>query len=314
MAWARASSSAVSRSMTGSASTSAPRAPKCSMPWAAQRRRVRLPAGERGRRHDHHPRPAAAGGREEVRVEGGHRRQEGASADERDGSGHARSLPVLPARARARHHGAQCRREPRTDRVRRTGAAGPASPVSRERWTMLAAILGSASVFLDSTVVNVALLQDRQGAAGVGGRRPRGPDVRHERLPRHARRPRHPGRRPGRLLRPAARVHDRAGVVRRSSRCCAASPRISSCSSCSASSRARPVRCSCRAPCRSSRPRSRGRHAAGRSASGRPLRRRRRSSGPLVGGIFVDIAHLAAGLPHQRPDHPDRALRDAACT
>jgi EmrB/QacA subfamily drug resistance transporter len=37
--------------------------------------------------------------------------------------------------------------------------AGPAPPVSRERWTMLAAILGSASVFLDSTVVNVALFK-----------------------------------------------------------------------------------------------------------------------------------------------------------
>ncbi len=36
---------------------------------------------------------------------------------------------------------------------------GPATPVNRERWTMLAAVLGSASVFLDSTVVNVALFK-----------------------------------------------------------------------------------------------------------------------------------------------------------
>src|SRR6185295_11824519 len=89
---------------------------------------------------------------------GGHRRQEGASSDERDGSRHARSLPNLPRGA--------VRVTMATDvegSHARIGSAGrpaePASSVNRERWTMLAAVLGSASVFLDSTVVNVALFK-----------------------------------------------------------------------------------------------------------------------------------------------------------
>ena len=47
-----------------------------------------------------------------------------------------------------------------------------------QRWTMLAAILGSAMVFLDGTVMNLALPSDRRGAPGDVVSDARGPDVR----------------------------------------------------------------------------------------------------------------------------------------
>ena len=65
----------------------------------------------------------------------------------------------------------------------------------RQRWTLVATIIGSGAVFLDGTIVNVALPQDRPGAARHARRRPRGPGLRRQRLPRRPRRAAHPGRR-----------------------------------------------------------------------------------------------------------------------
>ena len=156
--------------------------------------------------------------------------------------------------------------------------------MNRERWTMLAAILGSASVFLNSHRRQRRPLQDRQGTAGDPRRGPRGPDLHRQRLPRDACRARHPGRRAGRLLRPAPGVHDRPGLVR---------------------VRVGPVRS--RPHARAAHPlpgppgrdrgapravlavdhhgrRSKGRPAAGRSASGRRRPRPPRSSGRSSAG------------------------------
>ncbi len=55
---------------------------------------------------------------------------------------------------------------------------------------------------------------DRREPAPLDVQRARGPDLRHERLPGDARRAAHPGRRPGRLLRPAAGLPDRPDRVR----------------------------------------------------------------------------------------------------
>ena len=65
----------------------------------------------------------------------------------------------------------------------------------RQRWTLVATVIGSGAVFLDGTIVNVALKHDRPGAAGHARRRPRGPGLRRQRLPRGPRRAAHPGRR-----------------------------------------------------------------------------------------------------------------------
>ncbi len=88
-------------------------------------------------------------------------------------------------------------------------------PVTKaQRWTMLAAILGTSMVFLDGTIVNLALPHIGARAAGDPRLDARGPDLRRRRLPRDPRRAAAPRRRPRRLLRPAADVRDRPHRVR----------------------------------------------------------------------------------------------------
>ena len=165
-----------------------------------------------------------------------------------------------------------------------------------QRWTMLAAILGSSMVFLDGTIVNLALPHDRAGAAGQPRLDARGPDLRRRRLPRDPRRAADPRRRPRRLLRPAPRVRHRPRRLRRSRRSCAASRRRSSCSSSPGCSRARPARCSSRGRSRSSprcstarrAPRAFGIWAAAPSAT--------TLSGRSLGGLLVDAVSWRAAF------------------
>ena len=82
-------------------------------------------------RQDGHPWAGRHRSPPAVRIDVGHRRQEFAGAHERHGSGH-----------RAR------------ESIRET-----ARDDARQRWTMLATVIGSGSVFLDGTIVNVALPQ-----------------------------------------------------------------------------------------------------------------------------------------------------------
>ena len=96
-------------------------------------------------------------------------------------------------------------------------------------------------------------------------------------------------RRPRRLLRPAADLRDRPDRLRPRARCCAGSPRTSSCSSCSGSSRERPARCSCRARCRSSRRRSRARPGRGRSGLWAAATSALTLFGQPIGGLLVDL-------------------------
>ena len=73
-----------------------------------------------------------------------------------------------------------------------------------QRWTMLATILGTSMVFLDGTIVNLALPRIGRELPASLVVDARGPDLRRRRLPRDPRRAAPPGRRPRRLLRPAA--------------------------------------------------------------------------------------------------------------
>ena len=98
-----------------------------------------------------------------------------------------------------------------------------AGMTTRQRWTLVATVIGSGAVFLDGTIVNVALPRIGQRAAGVARRRPRGPDLRRQRLPGDPGRAADPGRRPVRPLRPAAGLRHRPRRVRRRPRRCAAS-------------------------------------------------------------------------------------------
>ena len=105
----------------------------------------------RRRRQDGHARPRAPRRREQLEVDLGHRGEEFTGADERHGSGHARSLAaVRRPRVRPRH-------APR-ERDATVGArATLAVHDIRQRWTLVATIIGSGVVFLDGTIVNVAL-------------------------------------------------------------------------------------------------------------------------------------------------------------
>src|SRR4051794_9618923 len=103
--------------------------------------------GRRGRQDDHAgPRPT--GRLEEASVELGHRGKELSGAHERHRSGHARSIEQGPESGRA----GPPDWTPRSARLhtRRTMH-------SSQRWTMVAVILGSSMVFLDGTVMNLAL-------------------------------------------------------------------------------------------------------------------------------------------------------------
>ena len=85
---------------------------------------------------------------------------------------------------------------------------------TRQRWTLVCTVIGSGAVFLDGTIVNSALKHIGQELPGDARRRPRGPGLHRQRLPRGPRRAAHPGRRPVRPLRPAAGLRDRPDRVR----------------------------------------------------------------------------------------------------
>ena len=87
-----------------------------------------LAVGVRGGRQDGHPRPRPTGRREQVGVDLGHDGQELTGADQGHGSGHGRE-----------------------------SICDTAKVTSTQRWTLVAAIIGSGAVFLDGTIVNLAL-------------------------------------------------------------------------------------------------------------------------------------------------------------
>ena len=110
------------------------------------------PSGIRGGRQDRDARPRATGRRPAAGVEIGHRGKELTGADERHGSGHG---------------GESIRRCPRHDRRAPPTCGSPRpSMTSRQRWTLVATIIGSGAVFLDGTIVNVGAQAHRPGAAG----------------------------------------------------------------------------------------------------------------------------------------------------
>ena len=82
-----------------------------------------------------------------------------------------------------------------------------------QRWTLVAAIIGSGVVFLDGTIVNLALRAIGRAPDDVP-RGPRGPGLHRQRLPRGPRGAADPVRRPRRLLRPAADLRDRPDRLR----------------------------------------------------------------------------------------------------
>ena len=206
IAWTWAASSASARSRTRTGSTSAPRPEKWATPIAAQRSNAVLAVRPGGGRQDGDAGPGAAGRGEQARVE--------------LRSSRAGTRPI-----------------PRGRRLRACGVS-IAAPVRHcramtrtERWTLLAAILGSGIVFLDGTIVNLALPSDRPAC------RPRSSASSRARPTSSAGYlavlvgAADPRRRPGRLLRPAADLRDRPGSASASRRCSAGSPRTSSCSS-----------------------------------------------------------------------------------
>ena len=152
---------------------------------------------------------------------------------------------------------------------------------------------------------------DRSRVARDAGRRPRGADLRHQRLPRRACRPADPGRRALRSLRSAPGLRHRSRGLRADIRRCAAWRRPSRCWSSRDSSRARRARSWSRArfdhhadvPGTRARPSVRPVDVgdlgavARRTAAGRPAGRHDR---------------LARRLPDQRADPAPSRLRDHA--
>ena len=122
-----------------------------------------LAVGRGGGRQDRDARPATAGRREQPAIELGHGGEELSGADERHGSGHRPQHTAVGPIAAASTAGASGRSPPPAATLGRATDR----PVTRQRWTMVAAILGSSIVFLDGTIVNVALPSDRRGAAGA---------------------------------------------------------------------------------------------------------------------------------------------------
>ena len=200
-AWAAAGSSAPARSRTSTGSTSAPSAPKCATPIDAQRWNTSSPSGyeavgriaTRGRDR--------TGRREELGVEIGHRGKELTGADERHGSGHGGE--------------SICDDCPHDRRATRPAYRLSPSMTPRQRWTLVATVIGSGAVFLDGTIVNVALSSIGRELPGDDLRRPRGPDLHRQRLPRGPRRAADPRRRAVRPLRPAPGLRDRPRGLRR---------------------------------------------------------------------------------------------------
>ena len=109
-----------------------------------------LAVGVRRGRQDGDARSRSTGRGEQLEVELGHRGEEFTGADERHGSGHGGESSLGAPTPRLTH----CD----------TGAR----MTSRQRWTLVATIIGSGVVFLDGTIVNVALKQHRPAAAGDG--------------------------------------------------------------------------------------------------------------------------------------------------
>src|SRR5688572_9864895 len=137
MAWALTESSAEARSRTRTGSTSAPRSSKWSTPMAAQRWKTSSPSG-----HD-------AVGRMTTR---GRDRPVDCSRPSSTSSISGRNSPA-PTSATGPGIGTESSvGPPRTV----PGLHSPAM-TRQQRWSLLAAILGSSIVFLDGTIINVAL-------------------------------------------------------------------------------------------------------------------------------------------------------------
>ena len=171
-----------------------------------------------------------------------------------------------------------------------------------QRWSMLAAILGSAMVFLDGTVMNLALPRDRRGAAGA-------------RSSRRSRARRTPSRgylailaallvlagRPRRLLRPAADLRHRPHRVRHRVASCAASRPPSSCSSLfrllqgATGALLVPGSLAILTALFEGQARARAFGIWASATSATSL------IGPVVGGLLVDTRELAGRVPDQRP-------------
>ena len=205
-----------------------------------------------------------------------------------------------------------------------TSATGPgipresicetASMTPRQRWTLVATVIGSGAVFLDGTIVNVALPSIGRDLPSIDLRRPRGPDVRRQRLPGGPRRAADPRRRAVRSLRPAPHLRDRAGQLR------------DHVGAVRARADARVARRLPAAP-------GRGRRAAGPrrpvdhhpDLRGRPERGRAFGIwasatsglvllGPLVGGLLVDTVGWRVAFLINVPVLGVRAVGDAAAT
>ena len=111
----------------------------------------RLLAVDRGGgRKDRDARPGSAGRLEEPSIEFGHGGEELSGADERHGTGHGGSIRPRPIR------GGRARPGAALDAPRRPCNTRPRMKTF-ERWTMVAAILGTSMVFLDGTIMNLAL-------------------------------------------------------------------------------------------------------------------------------------------------------------
>ena len=157
----------------------------------------------------------------------------------------------------------------------------------RQRWTLVATIIGSGAVFLDGTIVNIALQQIGQElpATLVGVLEGQAYVVSGylavlaALLILAGALSDHYGRR---------RVYASASPASASRPCCAASRRPSRCWSSSGCSRARPARCSSRARCRSSPRRSRAPSAGRAFGMWAAATSALTVLGPIVGGTLVD--------------------------
>ena len=216
-----------------------------------------------------------------------------------------RGRPPARARARARPDGR--RRDRRCDT--RPHARGDTVTKS-QRWTMVAAILGSAMVFLDGTVMNLALPQIGEELPATVVSVLEGQTYAVSRLPRDPRRAARPRRRARRLLRAAPDLRDRPRPASASrSVLCGLAPTLEllvvfrllqgatgallvpgSLAILTALFEGQ------------ARARAFGIWASATSATS--------LIGPVVGGLLVDTRELAGRVPDQRPARGDRPVRD----
>ena len=246
---------------------------------------------------------------------------------------HARAVPAREGRAHALRD--RQRRQPVLDgdldafieaylqwRRQESGAASrigsPSEPrtptprsamgTARGRWVIAAAVLGSGVAFLDGSVVNAALPAIARGPR----RRPRRPPVGAHRLPARAGlvpRDRRIARRP---VRSPPDVPDRARRVRAASLLCGVAPSVVFL----IGARGAPGRRG-----RAARPREPRDHLG---VVRGPTDRARAigawsglagvatAFGPFLGGWLIDSVLVAAGVPHQPPDHRGHRPDDAA--